>query len=41
MKRAANSSLFKFSSYDAIPVLAALAQFAYLVALFVAFPRLP
>jgi fatty acid desaturase len=41
MKRAENSWLLKCSRYDAIPVLAALAQFAYLIALFVAFPRLP
>jgi fatty acid desaturase len=39
MKRS-DSWLFKYSEYDAIPVLAALAQFAYLLALFVAFPRL-
>src|SRR5207245_2251825 len=41
MKRAENSVLFKYSRWDAIPVLAALAQFAYLIALFLAFPRLP
>ena len=41
MKRAGQSSLFKYSPWDAVPVLAALFQFAYLVLLFVAFPRLP
>ena len=40
MKRA-DSLLFKYSEYDAIPVLAAVAQFAYLLFLFLAFPRLP
>ena len=40
MKRA-DSLLFKYSVYDAIPVLAAVAQFAYLLFLFLAFPRLP
>ncbi len=40
MKRS-DSWLFKYSRYDAIPVLAALAQFAYLAFLFLAFPRLP
>jgi fatty acid desaturase len=39
MKRS-DSRLFKYSEHDAIPVLAALAQFAYLLFLFVAFPRL-
>ncbi len=39
MKRS-DSHIFKYSEYDAIPVLAALAQFAYLILLFVAFPRL-
>src|SRR2546428_4574209 len=38
--RRSDSAIFKYSEYDAIPVLAALAQFAYLVFLFVAFPRL-
>jgi fatty acid desaturase len=41
MKRATDSLLFKYSPYDAIPVLAAVAQFVYLLLLFVAFPRLP
>ena len=41
MKRASDSPLFRYSRYDAIPVLAALAQLAYLVMLFIAFPRLP
>jgi fatty acid desaturase len=40
MKRAADSRLFKYSRRDWIPVAAALAQLAYLIALFVAFPRL-
>jgi fatty acid desaturase len=39
MKRS-QSWLFRYSESDAIPVLAALAQFAYLIFLFVAFPRL-
>jgi fatty acid desaturase len=39
MKRS-DSRLFKYSEYDAIPVLAALGQFAYLLFLFIAFPRL-
>src|SRR2546428_9139203 len=39
--RRSDSAIFKYSEYDAIPVLAALAQIAYLVFLFVAFPRLP
>lgn len=41
MKRAERWSIFKYSNYDAIPVLAALLQFAYLLFLFVAFPHLP
>jgi fatty acid desaturase len=41
MKRAEHSWLFKYSTWDAVPVAAALAQFAYLLFLFVAFPRLP
>jgi fatty acid desaturase len=41
MKRAGNSSLFRYSTRDAILVAAALSQFAYLIALFVAFPHLP
>src|SRR5438270_13434167 len=41
MKRAENSWLFKYSRYDAIPVLAALAQLSFLIVLFVAFPHLP
>lgn len=40
MKRASDSLLFRYSRYDAIPVLAALAQLAYLVMLFIALPRL-
>ena len=40
IKRAPTSSLFKYSRQDAIPVLAALAQFVYLLVLFFAFPRL-
>ena len=40
MKRS-DSRLFKYSRYDAVPVLAAVAQFLYLIFLFVAFPRLP
>jgi len=35
------SRLFRYSRYDAVPVAAAILQFAYLVALFVLFPRLP
>ena len=34
-----NSKVFAYSRYDAVPVLAALAQFAYLIGLFVAFRR--
>jgi len=41
MKRASDSPLFRYSRYDAIPVLAALAQLAYLIALFLLFPKLP
>jgi fatty acid desaturase len=41
MKRATDSRLFRYSRYDAIPVLAALLQFVYLLLLFFAFPRLP
>lgn len=41
MKRAENSLLFKYSRRDWIPVLAALAQLAYLIFLFAAFHRLP
>lgn len=41
MKRAANSSLFRYSSHDAILVVAALSQFAYLIILFLVFPYLP
>ena len=41
MRRAEHAWPFRYSRYDAIPVLAALLQFAYLLALFVAFPRLP
>ena len=40
MARPGRSLLFAYSRYDAIPVLAALAQFAYLLFLFFAFPRL-
>jgi fatty acid desaturase len=40
MKRATDSSLFRYSRYDAIPVLAALAQLAYLLILFFTFSRL-
>src|SRR2546430_8201 len=39
MKRS-DSLLFKYATSDAIPVLAAIAQFAYLLLLFFAFPRL-
>jgi fatty acid desaturase len=40
VKRAGQSSLFKYSPWDAVPVLAALLQFAYLLVLFLAFPHL-
>jgi len=39
--RRSDSAIFKYSGHDAIPVLAALAQLAYLIFLFAAFPRLP
>src|SRR4029077_2372419 len=41
MKRATDSRLFRYSRYDAIPVMAALLQLGYLLLLFFAFPRLP
>jgi fatty acid desaturase len=41
MKRATDSWLFKYSRHDAVPVLAALLQFTYLLLLFFAFPRFP
>jgi fatty acid desaturase len=41
MKRTTDSKLFRYSRYDAIPVAAAVLQFAYLIGLFYAFPRLP
>jgi fatty acid desaturase len=41
VKRSEHSLLFKYTAWDAVPVLAALAQFAYLLFLFVAFPHLP
>jgi len=40
MKRASDSWLFKYSRWDAIPVLAAIAQLGYVLILFLAFPRL-
>ncbi len=41
MKRPTSSRIFRYSRWDAVPVAAALLQLAYLVALFVYFPRLP
>src|SRR5437660_4904883 len=41
MKRAENSWLFKYSRWDAIPVLTAVGQFTYLLMLFFTFSRLP
>jgi fatty acid desaturase len=40
MRPAENSGLFRYSRYDAIPVLSAIAQFTFLCFLFLAFPRL-
>ena len=41
MKRSETSWLFRYSRWDAIPVLAGLLHFAYVLFLFVAFKRLP
>ena len=41
MRRTTTSRIFRYSRWDAIPVAAALLQLAYLLFLFVAFPRLP
>ncbi len=41
MKRPSTSPIFRYSPWDAIPVAAAVLQSAYLIALFVSFPRLP
>jgi len=41
MKRSETSWLFRYSRWDAIPVLAGLLHFAYVLFLFIAFQRLP
>ena len=41
MKRSETSWLFRYSAWDAVPVLAGIAHFAYVLFLFIAFKRLP
>src|SRR4051794_25207245 len=41
MAETTTSRIFAYSRYDAIPALAGLAHFAYLIALFLLFPYLP